>query len=801
MSGFVIKTEQQIGATDKAIHTAVNILTLYTAAVSFWYAFFSVFQIPAEPAVLYVSLLIPALIWPLVFRRKRRRKTAVLLTVIACVICGLLMRRYAADGFRQLVNSYIVLHNEFYSASRPLLDAADSMEGVMTAVILIQMLLTALQAAALRARRGIFAAVPVILLPFLLSATVGYMPSAPSGWLVIGAALLYVLVYAQTDMKLLKREVLTAACVYGAVIMAASLIQTSIIKFRDANHEEYVSIHDRLVEGQKIDLGSILAEKFRGNTNYSVGGIGKGDLRSLAENRPQGTKDLELILSEAPEERVYLKAYVGAEYTGKRWKEPSGSGFDRMLRTEGAAGQGAALFGEPYRRIEEGQDSLTPLKMQMKLIGASDEFAYSPYFSRVTDDDSVFADAYIRGRGKKERTYSFFPRYQVEFLQRGSWGEETKIWQAYEDYVESAYTEKAEGLERLEEYCSELDTRSLHAVTLSIDARFNRELQYTKEPGAYPADTDFAEYFLTESRRGFCVHFATAAALIYRECGYPSRYVEGYAVPPSAFERQEDGTYKAVVTDGMAHAWCETFQSDIGWQVQEHTLPFAEDQNWLTEPADTGKRQETEPEDIQTNSTQPQAEEPQPQADPPQQVQEPEEAKETENKERDKSPVLPGGEGGSGEGGSQGAGIKVLLKMAVGGGIALAVIASALLLCIIQQKIRMQRKKYQFRQKEQNRGIKSIFRAIYNIALFEGLNDKGMNDREALRQLELRYPDLTSEEWSWLYDCALRAAFAEGQLERGEQQKMYELYKKFRRSVLSVLTAKQKFVFLFVKGL
>lgn len=45
----------------------------------------------------------------------------------------------------------------------------------------------------------------------------------------------------------------------------------------------------------------------------------------------------------------------------------------------------------------------------------------------------------------------------------------------------------------------------------------------------------------------------------------------GYAVPPSGFEIQEDGTYKAKVTDEMAHAWTEIFLDDYGWTPVEVT--------------------------------------------------------------------------------------------------------------------------------------------------------------------------------------------------------------------------------------
>lgn len=43
-----------------------------------------------------------------------------------------------------------------------------------------------------------------------------------------------------------------------------------------------------------------------------------------------------------------------------------------------------------------------------------------------------------------------------------------------------------------------------------------------------PAQEDFAVYFLTEGKRGWCMHFATAAACMLRALDVPARYVSGY---------------------------------------------------------------------------------------------------------------------------------------------------------------------------------------------------------------------------------------------------------------------------------
>lgn len=60
---------------------------------------------------------------------------------------------------------------------------------------------------------------------------------------------------------------------------------------------------------------------------------------------------------------------------------------------------------------------------------------------------------------------------------------------------------------------------------------------------------DPTEHLLFRSKRGWCVHLGTAAALMCREAGIPARFVVGYAVTPIGREVE--------VQDRAGHAWCE----------------------------------------------------------------------------------------------------------------------------------------------------------------------------------------------------------------------------------------------------
>ncbi len=87
--------------------------------------------------------------------------------------------------------------------------------------------------------------------------------------------------------------------------------------------------------------------------------------------------------------------------------------------------------------------------------------------------------------------------------------------------------------------------------------------KYDKNTMEMSGDMDFARWFMEGSGRGYCVHFATAAAVLLRCAGIPARFVTGYAVNVQA------GVRKTVVQED-AHAWVEYLDGGI-WRILEAT--------------------------------------------------------------------------------------------------------------------------------------------------------------------------------------------------------------------------------------
>ena len=96
---------------------------------------------------------------------------------------------------------------------------------------------------------------------------------------------------------------------------------------------------------------------------------------------------------------------------------------------------------------------------------------------------------------------------------------------------------------------------------LAVKLHFDRNFIYsTRHRHAGVADP--TADFLFGDRTGYCVHFAHAAAYLWRSLGIPARVSVGYAV--KADDRQGS---TLVIKGGDAHAWPELYLAGVGWII------------------------------------------------------------------------------------------------------------------------------------------------------------------------------------------------------------------------------------------
>ena len=207
---------------------------------------------------------------------------------------------------------------------------------------------------------------------------------------------------------------------------------------------------------------------------------------------------------------------------------------------------------------------------------------YTPYYpAALPEDAEAIFDAYIRNPSQQTS-------YAVSYAAASGSGHDAN----YESFVHEVYTQVPEETRQaLSDILMQLGVQAgqgTGAIAAAVQSYVAASAKYDLDTPAVPSGEDFVSWFLHESETGYCVHFATAAAILLRCLDVPARYVTGYYTTVTA------DTWTTVTSDD-AHAWVEYYVNGKGWCVLDPT-PAAADagqQTRTTEPANTAEADPT----------------------------------------------------------------------------------------------------------------------------------------------------------------------------------------------------------------
>jgi transglutaminase-like putative cysteine protease len=100
----------------------------------------------------------------------------------------------------------------------------------------------------------------------------------------------------------------------------------------------------------------------------------------------------------------------------------------------------------------------------------------------------------------------------------------------------------------------------------AIETYLRANYPYDLEVPAPPPDTDVADYFLFDLKKGYCDYYATAMVVLARASGIPARFVTGYS--PGAYDAP---AAQYIIRELNAHSWAEVYFAQIGWVEFEPT--------------------------------------------------------------------------------------------------------------------------------------------------------------------------------------------------------------------------------------
>ena len=323
--------------------------------------------------------------------------------------------------------------------------------------------------------------------------------------------------------------------------------------------------------------------------------------------------------------------------------------------------------------------------------------------------------------------------------------------------------------------------------------------QYNLYLDDIPAGMDTIQYFLETGHEGYCMHFASAGALILQDLGIPARYASGYFVKQSAFRKAADGTYSAKVYDRNSHAWVEIYLEGIGWVPMEMTPGYEYVEGGL--PTDADKQEELKEQHENKNENTEDAlssEEPETGSEDTENTEsENTETEETEysvpQEETEENPSANGGDGTEGA-----AGKRFLLLGKILAGVVCC--TAFLMLCVWGIRVfvrRYQEVLWQELRHHQNcRAVKRINRRIYRRLMRKermpvghvrfpkksrgtgGMEWIPITDAEYESRLIRTYEIIPPKEWNEYMRIVKKAAFSGAEVCDDEAQFCYGIYRK-----------------------
>lgn len=231
------------------------------------------------------------------------------------------------------------------------------------------------------------------------------------------------------------------------------------------------------------------------------------------------------------------------------------------------------VYDSVYDRGVKEQGKLLDMVDNMKyfLSGESNK-GYSGYYkvddSEVNPGDEV-VDEIIREDKPQGNLYVKSRSYVT--YENGSWhgradghSPDDEVMVYYDKDTFARYESEIQG------YAP--DKKFSNAVMDKLVTYIRQHMSYTTAPKKFTEGEDPVNSAMYDVHEGYCVHFASAAAVGFRILGISTVYNTGYVVPSSAWIKQSDGTYRAVVLDKYSHAWIEAYSEDDGdWVIVDAT--------------------------------------------------------------------------------------------------------------------------------------------------------------------------------------------------------------------------------------
>lgn len=300
--------------------------------------------------------------------------------------------------------------------------------------------------------------------------------------------------------------------------------------------------------------------------------------RSLTLGGPVNLTDRPIFEADGPES-TYWRAAIFDRYTGTGWLNSDGDVV--VLEHDEPLGEPRVSKTMPMtytvRMLEPGQTTIfappQPLRVSVPVNADITETASQPPVRSV----SVLRSRVSLGPEDPYRVVSAFSTAPVDALRQDTTDYPPWIAGRYLQLPDTVPPRVGELAQQITEpYGNPYDKADAVEAVL-------RTYTYNQQIAAPPEGVDGVDYFLFESREGYCDYYASAMAVLLRSVGVPARLAVGYTPGQPTSDRDEAlgraGGYR--ILERNAHAWPEVYFPSYGWIQFEPTAS----EPLLTRPA------------------------------------------------------------------------------------------------------------------------------------------------------------------------------------------------------------------------
>ena len=496
-----------------------------------------------------------------------------------CLLTVLALPGTVTNGLAQLLDAAVQTWQQLHARNYTSFLAQDDGAAGLTAVLCLLGVVCGLWCMACVRRLSDLRFWPMALV--LAAAAVLFAPLTAVWWLLL-AALTLLLLYA---VRFGGRHASSAPL--RAWLRPAALLLACVTALGcwngDAAHPAAVDTAARWTAAQ--------ADILRYGSNA---GLPEGDMTKVGPRQISEDTMLEVTMTQSTS--YYLRGFVGETYANSRWSTLDSKTLSEdadtfyWLHQDGFYAQSQLTTAAQAGVLDALRYDNT---VTVQNVGASGKYLYAPYElladSDVLDAEQIGDRTLLASGLRGQRTYSFhasdniitqYQRLAAALLEET---EQTNAFlnteAAYNRFVYDHYTDIPDDIrgfleEKLGGYQKDEGQVHFDYQRAKQNILFYLTTYITYEENVLPiTGGDFALTFLDGTQSGYDVHYATAAALMFRYYGIPARYVEGYLVTKDDAAQMKSGQ-TLNVSGNRAHAWVEYYQDGLGWLPFEATPTY-----------------------------------------------------------------------------------------------------------------------------------------------------------------------------------------------------------------------------------